>query len=104
MGWRVDENMEEALVIIPLRSALRTRQPAAGLIVHSDRGGQYVSGELRELVSLWKIRPSMSRADDPYENAFAESFWMGPPMRPTEGGNAGRWGVFGCAGRQSGDI
>ena len=24
VGWRVDENMEEALVIIPLRSALRT--------------------------------------------------------------------------------
>lgn len=75
VSWRVDDNMEDALVIIPLRSALRTRQPPAGLVIHSDRGGQYVSGELRELVRLWKIRPSMSRADDPYDNAFAESFW-----------------------------
>ena len=75
VGWRVDDNMEDALVIDPLRRALRTRQPSEGLIVHSDRGGQYVSNDLRELIRLWKIRPSMSRADDPYDNAFAESFW-----------------------------
>lgn len=75
VGWRVDENMGDALVIVPLRNALKTRQPAEGLILHSDRGGQYVSNELRELVRLWKIRPSMSRADDPYDNAFAESLW-----------------------------
>lgn len=86
VGWRVDDNMEDALVIIPLRNALRTRQPAAGLIVHSDRGGQYVSGELRELASLWKIRPSMSRADDPYDNAFAESFWSRLKAEMLEGG------------------
>ena len=34
-----------------------------------------MSNELHELVGLWRIRPSMSRADDPYDNAFAESFW-----------------------------
>ena len=53
--------MEDALVVIPLRNALRTRQAPAGLRVHSDRGGQYVSNELGELIRLWKIRPSMSR-------------------------------------------
>ncbi|WP_373514440.1 DDE-type integrase/transposase/recombinase [Persicitalea sp.] len=89
----MDDDTEDALVITPLRNALRLRQAPAGLIVHSDRGGQYVSNKLRDLVRLWKIRPSMSRADDPYDNAFAESFWMGPPMRPTEGGNAGRRGI-----------
>ena len=75
VGWRVDDNMEDALVIIPLRTALQARQPRNGLIAHSDRGGQYVSNDLQELVNLWRIRPSMSRADDPYDNAFAESFW-----------------------------
>ena len=55
--------MEDALILIPLRSALQARQPAAELIVHSDRGGQYISNEVQELVSLWRIRPSMSRAD-----------------------------------------
>ena len=78
VGWRVGETMEDELVILPLRRALQVRQPATGLIIHSDRGGQYVSTELKELVHVWRIRPSMSRADDPYENAFAESLWIGP--------------------------
>ncbi len=64
--------MEDALVLVPLRAALQSRQPAAGLILHSDRGGQYISNEVQELVSLWRIRLSMSQA---YDNAFAESFW-----------------------------
>ena len=74
VGWRVDDNMEGALVIMPLRTALQARQPTCSPITHSDRGGQYVSNELQELVSLWRIRPSLSRADDPHDNAFAESF------------------------------
>lgn len=86
IGWQVDDNMEDKLVIVPLRKALRARQPAAGLVVHSDRGGQYVSNELSELVRLWKIRPSMSRADDPYDNAFAESFWSRLKAEMLEGG------------------
>lgn len=75
VGWRVDDNMEDALILIPLRVALQARQPAAGLVIHSDRGGQYISNEVQELVSLCRTRPNMSRADDPYDNAFAESFW-----------------------------
>ena len=50
------------MVIIPLHNALQSRQPLPGLITHSDRGGQYVSNDLHALISLWKIRPSMSRA------------------------------------------
>lgn len=86
VGWRIDANMEDALILVPLRAALQTRQPAAGLIVHSDRGGQYISNEVQELVSLWRIRPSMSRADDPYDNAFAESFWSRLKAELLEGG------------------
>ena len=54
--------MEDDLVIIPLRNALQSRQPLPGLITHSDRGGQYVSNDLHELINLWQSRPSMSRA------------------------------------------
>ena len=86
VSWRVDGNMEDTLILVPLRAALQTRQPVAGLIVHSDRGGQYISNEVQELVSLWRIRPSMSRADDPYDNAFAESFWSRLKAELVEGG------------------
>lgn len=86
VGWRVDDNMEESLILLPLKAALSARQPKPGLILHSDRGGQYKSEELRELISLWHIRPSMSRADDPYDNAFAESFWSRLKAEVLEGG------------------
>ena len=62
VGWRVDDNMEESLVRLPLQAALSSRQPLPGLILHSDRGGQYVSTEIRKVIELWRVRPSMSRA------------------------------------------
>jgi len=36
VGWDVRESMPEDLVSEALRRALAVRQPAAGLIVHSD--------------------------------------------------------------------
>ena len=86
VGWQVDDNMEDALVVNALRQALATRKPAAGLIAHSDRGGQYGSDELRTLLNGYHIRQSMSRADDPYDNAFAESFWSRFKAEVLEGG------------------
>lgn len=86
VGWQVGETMEDELVILPLRRALQLRQPAVGLIIHSDRGGQYVSSDLKEVIRLWHIRPSMSRADDPYDNAFAESLWSRLKAELLEGG------------------
>jgi putative transposase len=65
VGWRVDETMEESLIMVPLQRALQGRQPAKGLITHSDRGGQYRCQAMDELVELWHIRPSMSRAGHP---------------------------------------
>jgi putative transposase len=57
------------------------------LIAHSDRGGQYVSDEWRKGIKAYQIRQSMSRADDPYDNAFAESFWSRFKAEVLEGGS-----------------
>jgi transposase InsO family protein len=76
VGWQVEEHMEDSLIIRPLKKALHWRRPAAGLIVHSDRGGQYVSDELKGVIAKHHARQSMSRADDAYDNAFAESFFL----------------------------
>jgi transposase InsO family protein len=67
--------MEANLVVDPLQKALSRRNPASGLILHSDRGGQYVSTTLKKLVTKHQLHQTMSRADDPYDNAFAESFF-----------------------------
>lgn len=75
VGWQIDNNMEEVLIIQALTKALGWREPAAGLIVHSDRGGQYVGNQFRKLLDKHDCLQSMSRADDAYDNAFAESFF-----------------------------
>lgn len=49
VGWQVMSSMPEKLVVTALRRALLSRQPAAGLIVHSDRGGQYCGNAYRRL-------------------------------------------------------
>ena len=38
VGWDLRETMPEDLVSEALRRALAVRQPAAGLLVHSDQG------------------------------------------------------------------
>jgi putative transposase len=86
VGWRVEEHMEDTLIINALKQGLYSRQPDSGLIAHSDRGGQYVSDELRKLIKDFQICQSMSRADDPYDNAFAESFWSRFKAEVLEGG------------------
>ncbi len=82
VGWQVDDNMEEDLIISALKKGLLWRKPTAGLVVHSDRGGQtdgkahpFVGNQFRRLLKKHHCLQSMSRADDAYGNAFAESFF-----------------------------
>ena len=73
VGWRLDENMTEELVLPALTMAIHQRQPPAQLIHHTDRGGQYAGGRYRALLRRARFRQSMSRADNCYDNAFMES-------------------------------
>lgn len=73
VGWELDSHMKEALVIASFKKACASTSVRAGLIVHSDRGGQYAGGDFRKLLEKRKVDQSMSRADNPYDNAFMES-------------------------------
>ena len=55
--------------------ALAQRQPAAGLLHHSDRGVQYASGFYQDLLAEHGIRCSMSGQGNCYDNAVMESFF-----------------------------
>ena len=63
----------EPLVIAALYQAIRKRQPAIGLIHHTDRGGQYAGKKHRKILDRAKMSQSMSLAGDCYDNAFMES-------------------------------
>jgi putative transposase len=41
VGWEYGSSMDEELVLAALSRGIRIRQPEAGLIHHSDRGGQF---------------------------------------------------------------
>jgi len=73
VGWHLDNNMTEQLVLKALRSSIKERQPDVGLIHHTDRGGQYAGNEYRSILRRAAITQSMSRADNCYDNASMES-------------------------------
>lgn len=75
VGWSMQERMEAGLVTGALRMALAYRRPGAGLLCHSDRGGQYASQAYQRLLSEHGLVCSMSRKGDCWDNAVAESFF-----------------------------
>lgn len=85
VGWQVENHMGETLIISALEKALFKRNPAPGLILHSDRGGQYVSDRLRKIIKPY--RQSMSRKSDSYDNAFAESLFSRFKAELLQGGS-----------------
>ena len=74
LGWALDERLDAGLAVAALRQAIDVRQPAPGLVHHSDRGVQYASHAYVDLLLEHGIAPSMSRAGNPYDNAKCESF------------------------------
>ena len=75
LGWQTASSMTAELVIEALKKAILREHLPAGLIVHSDRGGQYVDAELRKLLKQHGFEQSMTRADETYDNAYAESLF-----------------------------
>ena len=75
IGWQLDDNRKEGLIIAAFKKALVNRSiTKEQLIVHTDRGGQYAGNKFRKLLhSKPGVLQSMSRADNPYDNAFMES-------------------------------
>jgi transposase InsO family protein len=66
--------MAAELTSTTFRNAVARQRPLAGLIHHSDRGSQYAADSFQQLLSAWRVTPSMSRKGNPYDNALAESF------------------------------
>lgn len=75
IGWSLRDRLDKGLVIAALNMALKGRNLSACLILHSDRGSQYVS-ELYQLHLLKNgIICSMSGKGNCWDNAVMESFY-----------------------------
>lgn len=80
VGWAMAPGMPADLVCEALTMAVRHRNPQPGLIVHSDRGSQYASGQYQALLAKQGFICSMSRKGNCWDNAVAERFFLNLKM------------------------
>jgi putative transposase len=74
VGFHMDERMTKELVIKALDQAYSRQRPGEGLLHHSDRGSQYASHDYQARLTKYKMKGSMSRKGNCYDNACIESF------------------------------
>ena len=72
VGWAIDDHMRTSLCVQALQMAFWRRKPAPGLLHHSDRGSQYASAEYRQHLSVMKMKQSMSRKGNCWDNSPTE--------------------------------
>jgi putative transposase len=69
------EHMKAELVAQAIKNAVKRWHLPEGTIFHSDRGSQYTSSTVRELLKKHNLRQSFSRVGKPGDNAWSESFF-----------------------------
>ena len=72
IAWTLSQTLEVSCVIDTINKAKARRDTELPLIIHSDRGSQYVSQAYREATA--KMQRSYSKKAFPWDNACIESF------------------------------
>ena len=72
IAWTLSHTLEVSCVIDTMNKAKARRKTDLPLILHSDRGSQYVSQEYRKATA--KMQHSYSKKAFPWDNACIESF------------------------------
>lgn len=75
LGWAMGEQHDAVLATSALDMAICRARPAAGLILHSDRGSEFANASFHGRAAATHIRLSMSGTGNCYDNAPAESFF-----------------------------
>jgi len=75
VGFALAEHLRAELVADALTNAVAARDPAPGVVFHSDKGCQYVSGDYATLADDLEVTLSTGRTGQCWDNALAESFF-----------------------------
>ena len=75
IGYKVSKNQSTHLVTSTFKHTFEERGTPNGLIFHSDRGGQYISGAFTKLLRNSGVQQSFSASGRPCDNAVAETFF-----------------------------
>jgi len=75
VGWATSAHATRQLITNAIGQAIIQRKVDAGLIFHSDRGSQFASQDVKELLKQKQITQSMSAKGNCFDNAITESFF-----------------------------
>lgn len=71
----MNNSMHTEIVLNGLLMALWRRKPSGEVLIHSDQGTQYTSGDWQGFLKENHLIASMSRRGNCHDNAVAESFF-----------------------------
>jgi putative transposase len=75
VGYALADHLRTELVAAALTNAVAARNPAPGVVFHSDKGCQYTSGDYATLAEDLTVILSSGRTGQCWDNALAESFF-----------------------------
>jgi putative transposase len=75
VGWATSASSDVQVALSAWHRATALRQPAPGLLHHSDRGSLYACRVSQDALATRHATPSMSRRGDCWDNAVGERFF-----------------------------
>ncbi len=75
LGWSLAETRTTKLSTDALMYALKKRNYPKGVIIHSDRGGEFTGWEFQAILGKYELNHSVNRPGHCTDNAFMESFY-----------------------------
>jgi putative transposase len=75
VGWACSDSPDSDLTSAALRIAFESRGRPKGVMFHSDQGCHYSSLQFRQLLWRYRIKQSMSRRGNCWDNAPTERFF-----------------------------
>lgn len=74
VGYQFSKRMDESLVIKALEKAMFRQGFPQNVVIHTDRGSQYLSKNYIATIDKYGAKRSYSAKGNPYDNAVIESF------------------------------
>jgi putative transposase len=85
VGWAMGEQHDAKLAKSALEMAIQRQKPSAGLLLHSDKGGEFANALYAQTAATAKMQRSMSGTGNCYDNAVAESFFATLKLEAIQG-------------------
>lgn len=75
MGWSMHHRQDRHMVVRAVQMAVWQREGSSEVILHSDRGGQFISGDYQKFLGGNALVSSMSAVGHCADNAACEGFF-----------------------------